>query len=71
MDIISVLQLFGGIGLFLYGMSLMSSSLNKLTGSGLERILETVTTSKKKTADKRTLALVRIVATGFLTFAIA
>ncbi len=48
MDIISVLQLFGGIGLFLYGMSLMSSSLNKLTGSGLERILETVTTSKKK-----------------------
>ena len=48
MDILSILQLFGGIGLFLFGMSLMSSSLEKLTGSGLERVLETVTTSKKK-----------------------
>ena len=48
MDILSVLQLFGGIGLFLFGMSLMSSSLEKLTGSGLERVLETITTSKKK-----------------------
>ena len=48
MDIISVLQLFGGIGLFIFGMSHMSSSLEKLTGSGLERILEKVTTSKKK-----------------------
>jgi len=48
MDIISILQLFGGIGLFLFGMSQMSSSLEKLTGSGLEKLLETVTTSKKK-----------------------
>ncbi|MBR1773580.1 MAG: Na/Pi symporter [Eubacterium sp.] len=48
MDIISILQLLGGIGLFLFGMSQMSSSLEKLTGSGLERILERVTTSKKK-----------------------
>ncbi len=48
MDIISVLQLFGGIGLFLYGMSLMSSSMEKLAGSGLEKILEKVTTSKKR-----------------------
>ena len=48
MDILSILQLFGGIGLFLFGMSLMSSSLEKLTGSGLERVLETLTTSKKK-----------------------
>ncbi len=48
MDIISILQLFGGIGLFLFGMSQMSTSLEKLTGSGLERILERVTTSKKK-----------------------
>lgn len=48
MDILSVLQLFGGIGLFLFGMSHMGSSLEKLAGSGLERILETVTTSKKK-----------------------
>lgn len=48
MDILSILQLLGGIGLFLYGMSLMGSSLEKLAGSGLERILEKLTTSKKK-----------------------
>lgn len=48
MDILSVLQLLGGIGLFLYGMSLMGSSLEKLAGSGLERILEKLTTSKRK-----------------------
>ena len=48
MDILSVLQLLGGVGLFLFGMSHMGSSLEKLAGSGLERILEKVTTSKKK-----------------------
>ncbi len=48
MDILSVLQLLGGIGLFLYGMSLMGSSLEKLAGSGLERILEKLTTGKRK-----------------------
>lgn len=48
MDILSVLQLLGGVGLFLYGMSLMGSSLEKLAGSGLERILEKLTTSKRK-----------------------
>ena len=48
MDILSILQLLGGIGLFLYGMSLMGSSLEKLAGSGLEQILEKLTTSKKK-----------------------
>ncbi|MCR5214502.1 MAG: Na/Pi cotransporter family protein [Eubacterium sp.] len=45
---LSVLELFGGVGLFLYGMSMMGSSLEKLAGSGLEKILETLTTSKKK-----------------------
>lgn len=48
MDILSVLQLLGGIGLFLYGMSLMGASLEKLAGSGLERILEKLTTGKRK-----------------------
>ena len=52
MDILDILQLFGGIGLFLFGMSNMSSSLEKLTGSGLERLLEKVTTSKKKKVGK-------------------
>ena len=47
MDVLSFLQLLGGIGLFLYGMSLMGSSLEKLAGGGLERILEKLTTSKR------------------------
>ena len=42
------MDLFGGVGLFLFGMSLMGSSLEKLAGSGLEKILQTLTTSKKK-----------------------
>ena len=45
---IAVLELFGGVGLFLFGMSLMGSSLEKLAGSGLEKILATLTTSKRK-----------------------
>ncbi len=48
MDILSILQLFGGIGLFLFGMSLMGSSLELLAGGSLQKILETLTTSKKK-----------------------
>ena len=48
MNVISIIRLFGGVGLFLFGMSLMGSSLEKLAGSGLEKILETLTTSKKK-----------------------
>ena len=46
---INVLEgLFGGVGLFLFGMNLMGSSLKKLAGSGLEKILATLTTSKRK-----------------------
>ena len=45
---INVLELFGGVGLFLFGMNLMGSSLKKLAGSGLEKILATLTTSKHK-----------------------
>ncbi len=48
MDIISILQLFGGLGLFLCGMSLMSSSLEKLSGSSLEKALEKVTTGRNE-----------------------
>ena len=52
MNIISVLQFLGGIGLFLFGMNLMSSSIEKLVGSKLEKVLETFTTSKNKSAGK-------------------
>ncbi|MBQ6231392.1 MAG: Na/Pi cotransporter family protein [Eubacterium sp.] len=43
---INVLDLFGGVGLFLFGMSLMGSSLEKLAGSGLEKLLGKLTTSR-------------------------
>lgn len=46
MDIISILELFGGVGLFLFGMSYMGQSLERLAGNGLEKILQTLTTSK-------------------------
>ena len=46
MDVISVLELFGGVGLFLFGMSYMGTSLERLAGNGLEKILQTLTTSK-------------------------
>ena len=44
MDILSILPLLGGIGLFLFGMDLMGSYLTKLAGSSLEKILERFTT---------------------------
>lgn len=46
MDVISILELFGGVGLFLFGMSYMGQSLERLAGNGLEKILQTLTTSK-------------------------
>ncbi len=48
MDVISVLKLLGGVGLFLFGMKFMSSSLEKVAGSGMERVLERVTTGRSK-----------------------
>ena len=52
MNIMSVIQLFGGLGLFLYGMSFMCSSLEKIAGSGLERVLEKLTTGKSKASGR-------------------
>lgn len=48
MDIFSILTLIGGIGLFLYGISLLGSSLEKIAGSGLEKTLEKLTNNKWK-----------------------
>ncbi len=48
MDLFSVLTLLGGVGLFLYGMNLMGSSLKNLAGGSLEKILEKLTTGKNK-----------------------
>ena len=36
MDIFSIINLLGGLALFLYGMSVMSQGLEKLAGGKLE-----------------------------------
>ena len=46
LTITAILSLFGGVGLFLYGMSLLGTSLEQLAGAGLEKILEKLTNNK-------------------------
>ena len=48
MTLFNVLSLFGGLALFLYGMHLMSTSLESMSGGVLERALERSTSSKLK-----------------------
>ncbi len=48
MDLFSVFRLLGGLGLFLYGMSVMGSSLERFAGGKLEKILETFTSNPIK-----------------------
>lgn len=43
MGVLDVLSLFGGLALFLYGMTIMGSGLEKISGGRLERILEKLT----------------------------
>lgn len=43
MDMSIILGLMGGLGLFLYGMKLMSDSLSSVAGAKLRKILETMT----------------------------
>lgn len=45
MDFFSVLTLFGGLAMFLYGMQVMGDGLAKVSGGKLERILENLTSS--------------------------
>lgn len=46
MDITCIFSLLGGVGMFLYGMSLLGTSLEQLAGAGLERTLEKLTKNK-------------------------
>lgn len=48
MDFFSVLTLFGGLAMFLYGMDIMGDGLKKLSGSKLELILEKLTSNRFK-----------------------
>ncbi|MDE7113060.1 MAG: Na/Pi cotransporter family protein, partial [Acetatifactor sp.] len=41
-----MLSMAGGLGLFLFGMSLMSESIEKVAGAKLRRILEIFTTNR-------------------------
>ena len=45
MNIFSIFTLFGGLAFFLYGMNIMSSGLEKMTGGKLERTLKRMTKS--------------------------
>ncbi|MBR6046353.1 MAG: Na/Pi cotransporter family protein [Ruminococcus sp.] len=47
-DIFSVFTMLGGLAFFLYGMNVMSSSLEKLTGGKLETALRKMTSSRFK-----------------------
>ena len=46
MSLLEVFSMLGGIGLFLYGMSVMSSGLRNAAGDNLQTILEKATTNK-------------------------
>ncbi len=46
MDISVLISLAGGLGLFLFGMELMSKSIEKVAGAKLRRILEIFTTNR-------------------------
>ena len=48
MDTFDVISLFGGLAFFLYGMHLLSTSLEKMVGGKLERVLRTMTSNRFK-----------------------
>lgn len=48
MDIFGILTMVGGLAMFLYGMSVMGSGLEKMSGGKLEKILESLTSNPIK-----------------------
>jgi phosphate:Na+ symporter len=48
MDIFSIFTLMGGLAFFLYGMNVMSSGLEKLSGGRLEKMLKSLTSNPFK-----------------------
>lgn len=48
MDIFAVITLFGGLALFLFGMTIMGDSLEKQCGGKLKGILENLTSNPLK-----------------------
>ncbi len=74
MTIFNILSLVGGLAMFLFGMNLMSSSLEKISGGKLESILEKMTDSRIKgvilglfvTAVIQSSGAVTVMAVGFV-----
>ena len=48
MDIFSIITLIGGLAFFLYGMHVLSSSLERMAGGKLEKLLKKMTASPIK-----------------------
>ena len=46
MDLFGVLELIGGLALFLFGMSMMGTGLEKSAGNKLKGLLENLTSKK-------------------------
>ncbi len=81
MDFFSVLKLFGGLTFFLFGMSVMSGSLEKMAGGKLERRLQRVTSNSflslisgaaitiaVQSSSATTVMLVGLVNSGIMSF---
>lgn len=74
MTIFNILELIGGLALFLFGMNAMGSSLEKLSGGKLEGILERMTNTRIKgvllgmavTAIIQSSGAVTVMAVGFV-----
>ena len=74
MTIFDMLTLIGGLALFLFGMQVMSSSLEKISGGKLESILEKMTNNRIKgvllgmvvTAVIQSSGAVTVMAVGFV-----
>ena len=80
-DLFSILAFGGGLALFLYGMHLMSSSLERMTGGKMERLLKKMTanppvsillgaaiTAIVQSSSATTVMLVGLVNSGILRF---
>ena len=46
MDIFSIISIFGGLALFLFGMHMLSAGLEKMTGGKMESVLKKMTSNK-------------------------
>ena len=67
MDIYSVISLCGGLAFFLFGMHVMSGSLEKVAGGKLEDILKTLTSNPGKSLALGAVITIAIQSSSALT----